>query len=163
MNDHKSRNHVIDSLFPIVLFCLFTLSALVVILLAVKIYETTTERSARSNISQAALNYVSEKIRQNDCGSEFTITELDGQIALQIIHTGDKEGYVTYIYHNKEGLYELFIRDDIPPTLSAGSFIAKVTDFLPEFLDDNLLRLTLTDEQDNFVSTLVGIHSDTER
>ena len=163
MNDQKTRNHVIDSLFPIVLFCLFTLSALVVILLAVRIYESTTERSARSNISQAALNYVSEKIHQNDCGSEFAIVDLDGQTALQIIHTDAKDGYITYIYQYKEGLYEIFIRDDVNPVLSAGSFIAKITGFSPEQISSSLLRLQFIDEQGNMVSSTVGIHSTTER
>lgn len=163
MNDRKRPNHVIDSLFPVVLFFLFTISALVVILLAVRIYESTTDSSARSNISQAALIYVSEKVHQNDYGTEFSIAEIEGQSTLKMSHVKDKAGYTTYIYYYKDGLYELFIRDGITPSLSAGSFIAKVTDFAPEQISDKLLRLYFTDDKGNVSSTLVGTRSTTER
>lgn len=163
MNERKRPNHMIDSLFPVVLFFLFTICALVVLLLAVRVYESTTDNSARNNVSQATLIYITEKMHQNDCGTDITITEIEGHTALQLSHAGNKEGYVTYMYHYNNSLYELFIRSDISPSLSAGSPIAQIADFSVELSAENLLRLYVTDDKGNSFSALVGIHSVTER
>ena len=46
MRFHTQRKHMIDFLFSVALFFVFALSALIVILLAARIYQSTTEHSS---------------------------------------------------------------------------------------------------------------------
>lgn len=163
MKKLQKQNHMVDSLFPMVLFFLFTFCAVVVLLLSIRIYESITDNSYRNNVSRTALTYVSEKIHQNDCGSSVSVEELDGIPALKITHTDTKDGYVTYIYCRENELQELFIRDDIVPDADAGSRIANVTVFDIMLLSPSLLQLSCEDEMGNHFQTLVGIRSIAER
>lgn len=46
MRFQSRKHHIIDILFPISLYFVFTVSALTVLLLATNVYRTTTENSA---------------------------------------------------------------------------------------------------------------------
>ncbi len=163
MKDMHKRNHIIDSLFPIVLFFVFTVSAVIVILLATKIYESTTERSTLNNVAYTSLTYVSEKVHRNDSLSNISLTDMDGTMALTFLHTGDKEGYTTYIYYHDGFLKELFIKNQVVPSLSMGTSISKVTDFEIKQIESNLFRISCVDESGHTISTIVGLRSSTER
>lgn len=163
MKSQQKQNHVIDFLFPIVLFFIFTISAVVVILLATKIYESTTTASSMNNVSHTALSYVSEKIHQSDCLASVSITKLDGVDALTLRHINKKDGYTTYIYYYEGVLKELFIKNGITASLSAGNSIATVADFQMQQLEDGLLRFTCVDTKGQNHSIIVGLHSALER
>ena len=163
MNQQKKPNHIIDFLFPIVQFFVFTISAVVVILLATKIYESTTTASSLNNVSRTTLAYVSEKIHQSDLRANVSITKMDGIDALALYHADDKEGYTTYIYYHEGAVKELFIKNQITPTVSMGNIIAQATDFHMQQLEEDLLRFTCTDANGQSFSTIVGLHSLEER
>ena len=82
MRFHTKRKHMIDYLFPIALFFVFALSALTVLLLAARIYQSTTENSSLNYTSRTSLSYISEKIHQNDMDGKVTIGSFDGCDAL---------------------------------------------------------------------------------
>ena len=60
MRFRMKRNHMIDFLFPVALFFVFALSALTLILLAARIYQSTTENSSLNYSSRTCLSYISE-------------------------------------------------------------------------------------------------------
>ncbi|MBQ7360281.1 MAG: DUF4860 domain-containing protein [Lachnospiraceae bacterium] len=163
MKQTKAHNHIIDFLFPIILFFVFTISAVVVILLATRIYESTTTASSLNNVSRTSLSYVSEKIHHSDCKAFVSVTEIEGTDALALYHQDDKEGYTTYIYYHDGALKELFIKNQIEPALNMGNAIAVVSDFLVEQIEPDLYRLSCIDANGRSVSTVVGLHSYTER
>lgn len=163
MKKSKIHNHIIDFLFPIALFFVFTISAVVVILLATKIYESTTTASSLNNVSRTALSYVSEKIHQSDIKADVSITQIEGVDALALNHKDNRNGYTTYIYFHDGALMELFIKNQVEPTLNMGNSIATVSAFQIEQIEPNLLRLSCVDENGRTFSTVVGVHSNTER
>ena len=73
MRFRTKRRHMIDFLFPVALFFVFALSALTVLLLAARIYQSTTENSSLNYTSRTGLSYISEKIHQNDLGGHVSI------------------------------------------------------------------------------------------
>lgn len=163
MHNNPRRNHMIDLLFPVALFFVFTVSAVVVILLATRIYQSTTEASMLSDSSRTSLAYVSEKIHQNDCLALVELGTFDGCDALIITHSGEQEGYTTYIYVHENELKELLVKNGVTATASIGKTIMQVEHFLMEEIDSGLFRFSCTDSSGQRVSTLVGLHSTSER
>ena len=97
MRFQSRKHHIIDILFPISLYFVFTVSALTVLLLATNIYRTTTENSALNFNANTSLSYITEKIHQNDTEGAVSIGSFDGHQALILKqHYNDTE-YVTYM------------------------------------------------------------------
>lgn len=156
------RNHMIDFLFPIALFFVFAVSAIVVILLAARIYESTTEASALNDTSRTSLSYVSEKIHQNDSGGDISLGTFDGCDALIMVHDGDMNGYTTYIYVHGNQLKELLAKNDAIANASVGKTIMEVENFEMNVAGDGLLRFACTDADGQEVSTIVAVRSSKE-
>ena len=96
MQDKKK--HMIDFLFPVVLFFVFTLSALTVILLAAGIYQSTTEESSLNDSARTSLSYISEKLHQSDAADSVSIGTFDGCEALILKHSSDDDDYLSLIH-----------------------------------------------------------------
>ena len=109
MRFQTKQKHMIDFLFPVALFFVFALSALTVILLAARIYQSTTESSSLNYTARTSLSYINEKIHQNDCDGAVYLDEFDGCQALVMEQAHNNERYYTYIYIYGQELKELFI------------------------------------------------------
>lgn len=66
MDLKNARKHSTDILFVLLLFLVFTSSALAVILLGAKVYQNTASRMESNYTVRTALAYVTEKIRHAD-------------------------------------------------------------------------------------------------
>lgn len=159
MRFRTKRKHMIDFLFPVALFFVFALSALTVLLLAAKIYQSTTESSSLNYTSRTSLSYISEKIHQNDSDGAVTLGTFDGCDALIMKQTAGSETYYTYIYADGKELKELFIKEGAPAKASAGRTILEIEDFSMEQIGDSLLRFSCTDQKSQKASTLIGIRT----
>ncbi|MCI9218072.1 MAG: DUF4860 domain-containing protein [Dorea sp.] len=159
MRFHTKRKHMIDYLFPIALFFVFAISALTVLLLAARIYQSTTENSSLNYTSRTSLSYISEKIHQNDMDGKVTIGSFDGCDALIMEQNIDEDIYYTYIYANNKELKELFIKDGVTANASAGRTILEIQNFSMKQLSNNLLEFTCTDKKNQTASTIIGIRS----
>lgn len=155
----KHENHSIDFLFPLIIFFIFTVSALAVIVLSANVYESTAKNSSLSDSSQIALSYVSEKIHQNDENGNVKIVEYYGSPAIQIDHSGNLEGYETYIYAYDDGLYEVFASEQAELNLSSGKLITETDDFLMQSAGEHLIELSCKDAQGRTNTTVVALRS----
>ena len=72
----SQKRHAIDFLFPVTVFFVFTISALTVILLAARIYQSTTDDSQRNYTSGTALSYLTENCDKPTEKTEFFWTSL---------------------------------------------------------------------------------------
>jgi len=160
MRTNMHRNHMIDLLFPIALFFVFAISAVTVILLAANIYEETATASSLNDTSRTSLAYVSERIHQNDGDSSITLGTFDNCESVIIKHSGDKNGYTTYIYVHNNELKELFARNDAEASAESGKSIMQVNEFSITALSENLFQFSCTNKDGNTISTIVGVRSD---
>lgn len=159
MKFRTKQKHMIDLIFPVALFFVFALSALTVLLLAARIYRSTTENSSMNYSARTALSYISEKIRQNDADGNIRIGKLDGENALILEQTYGDSVYDTYIYAYEGFLRELFVRSESSADLSAGAKILEVDAFSMEQADDHLLSFSCTTVDGNTDSIFVAIKS----
>lgn len=119
MRFRVKQRHMIDFLFPVALFFVFSLSALTVILLATRIYKSTTENSSLNYTSRTSLSYISEKIHQHDSGT-ISLGTFDGCDAIVLGQEIDGTVYYTYIYSYRNELKEIFLKDGADTDASAG-------------------------------------------
>ncbi len=159
MRFRTKQKHMIDFLFPVALFFVFALSALTVILLATRIYQSTTENSSLNYTSRTSLSYISEKIHQQDAGGDVSLGTFDGCDALVLRQDKDNASYCTYIYSYQNELKEIFIKDGAKASASAGQTILKVQEFSVEQTKDGLFSFRCTDEAGQTASSYVSVRS----
>lgn len=159
MQFQTKRKHMIDFLFPVALFFVFALSALTVILIAARIYQSTTENSSLNYTSRTSLSYISEKVHQNDLNGAVTLGSFDGCDALIIKQSVGEDIYYTYIYADNNELKELFIKDGAFANATSGHKILDIQDFSIEQISDNLLKFSCTDRNNQTASSIIGIRS----
>lgn len=159
MQFHTRRKHMIDFLFPVALFFVFALSALTVILIAARIYRSSTENSSLNYTSRTSLSYISEKIHQSDRNGAVTLGSFDGCDALIMEQTVGEDTYYTYIYADNKELKELFIKEGAAADASSGHKILDIQDFSMEQISDKLLKFSCTDRNNQTSSTVIGIRS----
>lgn len=159
MRFRNRSGHIIDFLFPLVLFFVLALSALTVILFAANIYREVTETSSLNLSAWTALTYIREKIHQNDQGEEITIGTFDGQEALVLAQTVGGQKYCTYIYVCEDELRELFAKEGAQVGVSAGTTILTVQDFSMEERGDGVFLFSCTDQNGQNCTATVTVRS----
>lgn len=160
MQLQNRKRHMIDLLFPIALFFIFTLSALMVVLLAARIYQSSVENSSRNDTARTALSYISEKMHQNDMDGSVSLGTFDGCDALILKQDYNGDSYTTYIYAHDNALKELFIKDGANADASNGKKILDIESFSMTQVNENLFRFDCIDKDEHSASIVVGLASE---
>lgn len=162
MNTKQEKNHIVDILFVLALFVVFTLSALVLVILGASVYRQTVSYMDENFTSRTAYSYLTEKVRQNDLYDSVSLGQLEDTDALVLTREINNTVYATYLYLHDGSLRELFMRQgsDIgADPLTAGQEILPLTDWSLEMCGDHLLRIELTLEEDNHKELFIALRS----
>ena len=73
----KQKNHVVDLLFSLALFCVFAASALTIVIMGADVYQKSVNDMNRNSTIRTSLSYLSEKIHQNDAENAIRIDQLN--------------------------------------------------------------------------------------
>lgn len=155
--------HFTDLLFSLGLLCLFTFSALTVILIGAHVYKQTSLDMKANYTTRTALTYVAEKIRQHDSDNSIELGTIEDTPALKLTESIDGILYITYIYEDNHSLKELFVQESQPVTKAQGESILEVQDFSIEKAGNHLFRFTVTDEENTSASLLLHIRSNSDK
>lgn len=153
----QAHNHVIDMCFTLVLFCIFTAMAILVLIFGAGIYQANLEHAHANSESNAAISFVAEKIRLNDMTDSVSVGEVDGAPALLLSSYYKEEYYTTYIYEYEGNLMELFTQTENTPHLEMGRKVTPVTGFSAESIDENLLLVTVSNPDGTTISRYLNL------
>ena len=154
----KQKNHVVDLLFSLALFCVFAASALIIVIMGADVYQKSVNDMNRNSTIRTSLSYLSEKIHQNDAENGIRIDQLNDRPSLVLTQNLNGETYETWIYAYDGMLCEImtdlengFTPEEGQPILEIGSFS----------LEQNGSRiiLTVSDTQGNTSSLSVSPRS----
>lgn len=162
MNTKQEKNHIVDVLFVLALFVVFTLSALVLVILGASVYRQTVSYMDDNYTARTAYSYLTEKVRQNDLYDSISLGQLEGTDALVLTRDINDTTYATYLYLHEGSLRELFIRQgsDIgADPLSAGREIMPLTGWELEMAGDHLLHIALTLEDNSQKELFIALRS----
>lgn len=156
ISTNQEKHFIVDILFVLALFGVFTVSALMLVTIGSEVYRHTVDDMGSNYETRTSVSYITEKIRQNDTiigtdplhtAEHISISTLSGEPALMLTQDINGETYCTYLYLYDGYLRELFMKsgsflgDD---TLSAGQEILELTSFRVQQLSDNLFSIQLT-------------------
>lgn len=164
------KTFIVDILFVLALFILFTASALMVVCIGTEVYRQTTEDMTKNYDMRTSIAYITEKIRQNDClissddgsvSSNIAVTSLYGEQALVLTQKIGDEYYDTYLYLYDGHLKELLIKSGNnlgEHTLSAGQDILQLSDFRINQASHNLFSIEFTTPDNEVHKLFVSTH-----
>lgn len=162
----QERHFVVDILFVLALFAVFTVSALVLVTIGADVYQHTVQDMSQNYDSRTAMAYITEKIRRSDCLLEngqpaAELGTLENQPALMLTDDINGEYYTTYLYLYDGWLKELYIRQDSYPgenVAEAGQNIMKLRTLEYRQISDNLLSVSMTTPDGETKQLYLSLH-----
>ena len=147
MKQHSG--HLVDILFTLALFCVFSVCALMVVIMGADVYSKSVDDMQRNFDERTSLAYIATKLRQNDSAwySSASQTMEGGVQALVLNQTIDDTAYRTWIYCYDGQLREIFTLAGLQPAPQEGQPIMELADLAVEQVDAGhglVLRLTAT-------------------
>lgn len=165
----QEKNFIVDVLFVLALFGVFTISALMLVTVGADVYRHTVDDMGRNYETRTSVAYITEKIRQNDTSlpgedsqQSITIGTLSDTPALMMMRDIDGELYCTYLYLHDGYLKELFVKSGSYPgenALAAGQEIFSLKELSMEQPAPNLLSFELTTPDGENHSFCVSLRS----
>ena len=126
----KERTSSVDTLFVVVLFCAFTASVLLVLLLGARVYGAMTKTAAQTFDRRTCAAYVTEKLRHGDSTGAVETGVFDGCSALYLTTDANGMAYSDILYYYNGWLWELnceksasFTRTDGVQVVEAGTVV----------------------------------------
>ena len=141
--------HPVAELASLILFGIFTLFLLLMLLFSARIYQQTVKNTNAETTLGTAVSYITTKFRQHDTEGGVFNSTLDGLPALCFHDTLNDQEYTTYIYLDQGNLKELFTQNDSAANTSAGTTIAKLSDFQVTESSPGFYYLELKDSEGN--------------
>lgn len=147
----QRKHSVTDLLFALTLFCVFAVSALIVVVIGAKVYRSTVAGMSENYSTRTAIAYVGEKVRENDqAGSiQLGILPSDEAVpALSLLRRGPAQDIRVYVYFYAGALRELATTDEYANHLNpeTGQVVAELKEASFEELESDLFRFTAVGE-----------------
>ncbi|MEF9983419.1 MAG: DUF4860 domain-containing protein [Oscillospiraceae bacterium] len=154
----KTSHSVLDIFFTLALFCVFSASALVVVIIGADVYRKTTKSMEENFNILTATSYITQKLHQNDVENAVSIGEIEDIPALIITQNNDGTSFCTYIYEYNGNLQEQLVIDSTVPSLSGGQPIVAINsiDIVP--INDKALQMEIVDAQNSKRTMLISFH-----
>ena len=105
---YKNRRRRIDTVFVMIIFCVFAVSVLMVLMLGASVYENVAAMSRDGYTDHSILSYIWTKVKNSDDAGRIYVGEFYGAPALFIEEEYGQIQYITTIYEYNGWIYELF-------------------------------------------------------
>jgi len=149
MNE-TSKNRRVDTIFVMIIFCIFAISVLIVLVLAAGSYQKMTDISRDRQDERTILSYISTKVKSSDDAGMIHIGEFNGIPALFFDEIIGDTLFRTAIYSYDGWVRELFSNPEAGLTPQDGMRLAELDDLIFEYLsiEANRLIVVKTEDQD---------------
>jgi len=134
------RGQRIDTVFVLIVFCVFAVSVLMVLMLGANTYGHITEMSREGQAERTVVSYIWTKVRNGDEEGSVSVGEFHGLPALRIDEEYGGIRYRTVIYHYGGWVYELFSEEGLDFFPEDGTRIIAAADLVFAELGYGLIR-----------------------
>ncbi len=155
----RKKQHVIDIVFVLCLFCVFAILSLFVVVMGANVYQGISADMTENYNVRSSVTYLTEKIRQNDIQGGVSLREFDGKNALVLTDNLEGQKYETWIYAKDGALYEILITAGTEIAPGDGQMITEIADLQMESLGDSLLKVTAVDLDGNMFGSMIHTKS----
>lgn len=134
----RGRTNTIETVLVTILLIIFATAIFLLVASGGEAYKNILKNRESLSRARVASSYINVKIRQNDTTGAVYISDdaITDKKTLVIIHTGQLDGYVTYIFFDSGALYESFVSEDIRPGMDNALMICRVNEVKISSSDD---------------------------
>lgn len=140
-----------DTVPVLLIFCVFAVSALIVLALSGSVYKSTVEITGEGYEEQTCLSYVWTKVKSSDVLDRVYVEDFHGLSALFVEEEFDGITYTTLIYCYDGWIRELFFESGLSFSPSDGMQIVEGGSLVLESAGDGLIKAT-SGEESIFIS-----------
>ncbi len=156
---NRRKNHSIDVVFALALFCTFAVSVLMVLMMGASSYKSVTAAMDSNYEDRTGAGYLAEKIRHFDSRGSIAAGKFDGNDALLLKQNIDGTEYITYIYYYDGYIRELLTENNSGMTAEAGEKVIEAAGFAAEQTESGMFKITCTMSDGSKRSVLVSPRS----
>lgn len=156
MKGVSNQKHMIDLLFPIMLWAVLLICSIFTVILGIHFYQGSTERISSNYEIRTVLSYVREKIHQADTANAVSLGFLGETESLILEQYSGEQLYKTYIYAYDDALWELTTQDGITLSPKDGTKLFDVKNFRIAENAPGVYTCSCTDAAGRMVSTTVS-------
>jgi len=138
----NTRGQRIDTVFVLVIFCVFAISVLMVLMLGANIYQNVNGMTQEGYGEHLALSYIWTKVKNGDDSGKVLIEDFDGRPALCFDEEYSQVEYRTLIYYYNGWIYELFSEKDLGLSPQDGTQILRIDELNFETLNHGIIRVS---------------------
>ena len=135
-------NTRIDTIFVLVIFCVFAISVLLVLMLSADMYKKMTDISREGYDDRTGLSYIWTKVKNNDNAGKIHIGDFNGVPALCFDEEFSDVTYTTRVYFYDGWVMELFSEVGIDFLLEDGAQLIQIDDLVFEELEYGLIKVS---------------------
>ncbi len=155
----RTGSRRIDSIFVMILFFLFALTAFVLVMIGVRQYQSTADSMNYNYEVRTATSYLREKVRQNDSHAAISIDNIEDTDVLALKSEVNGIVYYTYIYYYDGYLRELYVQDGSSYSLNTGQQIIELSSFDLSEATNRLITVTITDTWGGTTDMYLSVNS----
>lgn len=133
----------IDTVFVLVVFALFTVSAALALTFGGRIYKNIVEVSEKGHDERICLSYIWAKVKSADEAGCVYIGDFNGLPSLILKEEYDGITYQTVIYYYDGWVLELFYEKGLEFTPGDGEAIIKTESLAFKEINDKLIKVTV--------------------
>ena len=137
-----SGERKIDTVFVLIIFCIFALSVLMVLMLGATIYKNMTEITRDGQDERLLMSYIWTKVKNTDEAGNVYIGEHSGLAALCLDEEHGGTLYRTVVYHYDGWVYELFCEVGLEFSPESGTKMIKIDDMEFSEREHGLIQIT---------------------
>ena len=100
------KQHTIDIVFALSLFCVFAVLSLFVVVMGANVYRGISSEMTAGYHMRSSLVYMTEKVRQAGGADGFSTAEVDGGDALVLPSSANGKDYETWIFVSGDKLMD---------------------------------------------------------
>lgn len=134
------RGQSIDTVFVLIIFCIFAASVLAVLMLGGSIYKNMADISQDGYEERTCLSYVWTKVKNGDEAGKILLGDFDGQNVLLLKEEYDGVAYQTMIYYYDGWVRELFCEEGLNFAPEDGTPVIKTTSLSFTALENGLIK-----------------------
>lgn len=117
---HKNNKKLGGQPFTLLLFCLFAVSACLMIALCAQAYQKIQKEQLLHLETMNVFSYINNKIKENDLIDSIEIMVIEGNDVLKLSKVEGDFETATYIYSMDGMLYEIYAAADVEVSLDDG-------------------------------------------
>jgi len=142
-----SKNRRVDTIFVMIIFCIFAISVLIVLVLAASSYQRMTDISRDRQDERTILSYIWTKVKSGDDAGMIHIGDFNGNPALFFDEIIGDTLFRTAIYSYNGWVRELFSNPEMGLSPDDGTQLIKLDNLSFDVLDNGVIVIKTGDQR----------------